>query len=163
MTLAAAQVIDAVAARITGLALAGTKVYTSRAWPLAESGLPAWRVYAPDEDVEPVTVHPNQLSAHTLQLELHGLTRVVADLDDALHALAEEALTAVFRLVPPDDPANPGTPLPDALDAILSKLQVSLRRIERNFSTEGEAAVGRVVITLRINFRTRASAPGTLV
>jgi DNA-binding phage protein len=153
MTLAAAQVIDAVAARITGLALAGTKVHTSRAWPLAESGLPAWRVYAPDEDVEPQTVHPNMYQGHNLQVELHGLTKVTRDLDDALHALAEEALTALFDLTPPAD----------ALTSIASKLQISLRRIERNFSTEGEAAVGRVVLTLRINFRTRASAPGTLV
>jgi len=151
--LAAGQVIDAMAARISGLALAGSRVYTSRTWPLSEAELPAWRVQAADEDVEPVTVHPDPLQEHALQVELRGHARATADLDDALHALAAQALTAVFDSTPPAD----------ALNTIASKLQVTLRRIERAVVTEAEAAIGLVVLTLRVNFRTRASAPETLV
>ena len=151
--LAAGQVIDAMATRITGLALAGSRVYTSRAWPLSVEDLPAWRVLAADEDVEPVTVHPDALQSHRLQVELHGVARAVANLDDALHALAAQALAAIFDTTPPSD----------ALNTIASKLQVTLRRIERDMAKEGEAAVGLVTLTLRVIFRTRASAPETLV
>lgn len=151
--LAAGQVIDALAGRISGLALAGSRVYTSRAWPLAEEDLPAWRVVAADEDVEPITVHPNAVQTHHLQAELRGVTRAAADLDESLHALTAQALAAIFSLEPPAD----------ALDAIAGKLQITLRRIERNLAMEGEAAVGMVIVTLRVIFRTRASAPETLV
>lgn len=151
--LAAGQVIDAMATRLTGLALAGSRVYTSRTWPLSEEELPAWRVQAGDEDIEPVTVHPDALQQHALQVELRGHARAVASLDDSLHALAAEALTAVFDTTPPAD----------ALNTIASKLQVTLRRIERAVATEGEAAIGLVILTLRVIFRTRASAPETLV
>ncbi len=153
MTLAAAQVIDAIAARITGLALAGPRVYTSRAWPLAVADLPAWRVVAADEDVEPQMVHPDPVQQHALQVELRGHAHAVANLDDSLHAMAEQALAAVFALTPPVD----------ALAAMKSKLQITLRRLERAMQAEGEASVGLVLITLRVVFRTRASAPGTLV
>ena len=70
MPLAAAQIIDAIAARMTGLPLAGARVFTSRAWPLAEDALPAWRVLAANEDIEPTTVHPNARQEHRLQVEL---------------------------------------------------------------------------------------------
>lgn len=153
MALAAAQVIDAIAARISGLSLAGSRVYTSRAWPLAEADLPAWRVVAADEDVAPLVVHPNALQEHALQVELRGHARAVSNLDDSLHALAAEALISVFDTTPPAD----------ALNTIASKLQITLRRIERALASEGEAAIGLLVITLRVMFRTRPAAPETLV
>jgi hypothetical protein len=153
MALASAQVVDALATRITGLALAGANVFTSRAWPLAEGDLPAWKVVAADEDVEPMTVHPDALQKHTLQVELRGHAKAVDNIDDALHALAAQALTAIFDLTPPAD----------ALNTIASKLQVTLRRIERDMQQQGQALLGLVVITLRVDFRTRASAPETLV
>lgn len=146
--LAAGQVVHALATRITGLAL-GAGVYTARAWPLAVDQLPAWRVVAVDEDIEPQTVHPDPFQAHALQVELRGHLRATEALDDDMHALSAEALTAVFDQSPPVD----------ALAAIASRLQLTLRRIERAMSTEGEAAIGLVVITLRATFRTRASAP----
>ena len=56
MALAAAQVIDALAARLVPLAATGGRVYTSRAWPLTD--LPAWRVTAEDEAVQQAAVEP---------------------------------------------------------------------------------------------------------
>ncbi len=99
MPLAAAQVVNAIATRITGLSLAGVRVYTDRAWPLAEDALPAWKVVAVDEDVDPQTIHAPVLEQHALQIELQGYAKAVAGLDDALHALASEALTALFTPV----------------------------------------------------------------
>jgi hypothetical protein len=151
--LAAGQVVAAVAQRITGLSLAGSAVFTDRTWPLSETQLPAWKVLAADESVAPMTIHPDPVFAHELQVEMHGFAQGVSGLDAALNGLASEALTAIFR--------TSGTP--DALDAIDRKLQLSLRRIERSMTKEGEAAMGLVLITLRANFKTRASAPDTLI
>lgn len=152
MALASAQIIDAIAARLSGLPLAGIRVYTSRAWPLSEAGLPAWRVVAVDEDVEPLTVHRPAQQQHRLQVEVQGYARATADLDDALHALASEALTALLTLAPPAD----------AL-AGLNTVQFSLRRIERAMQPLGEASLGLITITLRADFRTASNAPDTII
>ena len=146
--LAAGQIVHALATRISGLS-SGAAVFTARAWPIADDQLPAWRVIAVDEDIEPQTVHADPFQMHALQVELRGHVKATAALDDSMHALSAEALTAVFDTTPPVD----------ALAAIAEKLQITLRRIERAMATEGEAAIGLVVITLRATFRTRASAP----
>jgi hypothetical protein len=149
--LVAGQIVHALATRLTGLTL-GAGVFTSRAWPLAEDQLPAWRVIAVDESIEPATVHRDPLQSHALQVELRGHVKATDELDDGLHALTAEALTAVFDPMPPLD----------ALAVLDGKTQLSLRRMERQMATEGEAAIGLVVITLRAEFRTRASAPEQL-
>ena len=154
MTLAAAQIVDAVAARLRGGPLAGDDVYTSRAWPLTERNLPAWRVYASDESVRPLTVAANPLQQHELQVELAGYVRAVDDVDDALHALTVEGLT---RIYPPTAGA------PDALDALMPRMQLHHRRTERFMQPEGEATLGKVVLTLLATYRTRANAPEALV
>jgi hypothetical protein len=154
MTLAAAQIINAVAVRMRNGTLAGADVYTSRAWPLSERDLPAWRVTAANEDVRPLTLSANPTQAHELQIDLSGYCQAVQDVDDSLHAITLEALGLLF-------PAVPGAP--DALDALIPRVFLSLRRIERFMQTEGEATLGKVSITLLATYRTRASAPDTLV
>jgi hypothetical protein len=152
LPLAAAQVVDALAARLSGQPLAGTRVYTSRAWPLSEDGLPAWKVVAVDEDIEPQTVHSPTLQRHALQVELQGYAKAAANLDDALHALASEALTVIFNA--------PGAP--DALSALTSTA-ISTRRIERAMQKDGEAVLGLVTVTLRAEFNTYEDEPDTIV
>jgi hypothetical protein len=151
--LAAQQVVDAIASRITGLALTGARAYTSRMWPLSEADLPAWRVFAVDEDIEPTTVHSPFVQTHALQIELRGAARAVADLDDTLNALASQALTALFN--------PPG--VADALSVLLQRVALTTRRIERAMATEGEAAVGLATLTLRAEFRTLSNAPDTIL
>lgn len=151
--LASGQVIHAVATRITGLA-SGARVATSRAWPWSAADLPAWRVVEGDENVTQITVHRPALQQHELEVELRGSVKANAALDDAMREITAEALAALFDLTPPAD----------ALAAINpSKVQLSLRRIQREALEEGQADVGLVVITLRADFRTRADAPETLV
>lgn len=139
MTLAAAQVIDAVAARITAT---GAQAHTSRAWPLAEADLPAWRVTAEQEDVERLTLG-DDTNQHTLGIQLRGLVRATADLDDALHAFAATAIAAVFALPVPFD--------------------LQLTGIDRQLTTEGEASVGAITVTARATYIVRASAPQTIL
>lgn len=150
--LAAGSVVHALATRLTGLPIAGASVFTDRVWPLAESDLPAWRVIAGQEEVEQQTIHAPAIELHALHVALQGNVRIVTTIDDAMNAMAAEALTAVFASSPPADD----------LAGIASKLQISLLRVDRETAKEGESAVGQITVTLHVNFRVRANAPETL-
>jgi hypothetical protein len=141
MTLAAAQVIDAIAARLVPMAATGGRVATSRAHPWGEAELPAWRVTAEDERVELAMMEP--VNQHDLSILARASTRAVADLDDALHALAAAGLALLFAL-----------PVPHALQ---------LEGIQRGMASEGEAAVGVITLRLRATFFVDPAAPETLV
>lgn len=139
--LAAAQVVDTLAGRITGATAAGTRVYTSRTWPITEAELPAWRVTAADEAVEPATLA--NVNMHLLSVEAQALARATDDLDDVLHALAEAALPALFA-----------APVPYGL---------SLSGIDRQLSTEGEHAVGALTLRLVATYFVDPAAPAVFI
>lgn len=141
MSLAAAQVVDAVAARINALPAYAGRVHTSRLWPLAESDLPAWRITAADEEVvDAIITGTNQ---HSLVIEARGYAHASADLDDALHALASAASAAVFA-----------PPVPHG---------VQLERIERDTTTEGEAAMGVLTLSLRATYHVAPDQPDVIL
>jgi len=142
VALAAAQVVDAVAALLAPMAATGGRVYTSRTWPLAESDLPAWRVTAEGEEVEHDALDGSE-QTHRLAISAECSTRAVADLDDALHALAAAGLTLLFA---PDPPYG-----------------LTLQGIGRTVATENEAAVGRITLSLAAVFLTAPSAPETIL
>lgn len=141
MALAAAQVIDALAARLVPLSATGGRVYTSRAWPLSESDLPAWRVLAADEVIERASL--DGIGLHRLEIEAAASTRVTADLDDALHALAAGGLPLLFA-----------APVPYSLQLV---------GIGRELTTEGEATVGRITLRLQALFATNPAQPETIL
>lgn len=95
MTLAAAQVIDAVAAKLVPMVATGGRVYTSRMWPITQAELPAWRVFASDETVQDMLLD-GSLREHRLSVTVEGYVRATADLDDALHSLAAAGLTLLL-------------------------------------------------------------------
>lgn len=138
MALAAAQVIDALAARLAPLAATGGRVYTSRGWPL--DVLPAWRVVAADEAVAPDTVEP--INRHELDVEATAYTRATADLDDALHALAAGGLALLFAPTVP--------------------YGLRLAGISRQVQSDGEASVGAVTLRLSTTFWVDPAAPETI-
>lgn len=137
MALAAAQVIDAVAARL--LAVFPGAVFTDRAWPIVT--LPAWRVLAGDESIAPMTVHG--LQQHDLEVELIGVVRAVDAVDDAMHALASQAITAL------------NTPSP--------VLGFTLTGIGRALQGEAEATHGQITLRGLVSFATAPAAPDTLI
>lgn len=141
MALAAAQVIDAIAARLVPLSATGGRVYTSRAWPLAEADLPAWRVTAEDEAVEPAAV-PEPINAHTLDIAARAFARAASNLDDALHALAAGGLALLFAPTVP--------------------YGLELVGLQRQLSTEGEASVGVITLRLRATYWVNPAAPETI-
>ena len=140
MALAAAQVVDAIAARLVPMVATGGRVYTSRTWPLAEADLPAWRVTAEGEDVTRATVEG--LNEHSLSVRARASARTTADLDDTLHALAASGLALLFA-----------EPVPYGLQ---------LERIDRELSTEGEAAVGAISLDMRAQYFVAPATPETI-
>ncbi len=142
MPLAAATVIDALAARVAGQAgIAAASIKTTRWWPWAESDLPACRVYATGEDCELVTVG-SPINQHTLQVAAQYTCRAVADLDDAMHALASGGLALLFA-----------DPVPYGLELV---------GIDRSTATEGEAAVGVITLRMTCLFHVDPRTPETI-
>ena len=141
MALAAAQVVDALAARFIPVALSGGRVFTSRTHPLTEAEMPAWKVFADAEDVE--LSHAEGVNRHTLLVECAGYVRALSDVDDAMHNLAAQGLTAAFAL-----PVLHGS---------------QLQGIERELSKEGEAECGVIRIRIATQFYVRPEAPETIV
>jgi hypothetical protein len=143
MALAAAQVVDALAARLAPQALGAGGVKTSRLWPWSEDELPACRVFAADEPVEAVGGIAEVINRHELSVDVQYTARATADLDDALHALAEAGLPLLFA-----------APVPYGL---------RLTGINRNTTTEGEAAVGQITLQLACTFFVSPAAPHVIL
>ena len=93
MAIAAAQVLDALAARLAPTT--ATAVVTDRATPIDDGTLPAWRLVAEDESAELVDVSAS-VYRHALRIEARGSVRAVEGLDDAMNALASLGLAALF-------------------------------------------------------------------
>jgi hypothetical protein len=139
MALAAAQVIDAVAAKLTPMVATGGRVYTSRGWPITT--LPAWRVVAEDESVEPAAVEPFNL--HTLEIAASAYTRAASNLDDAMHALAATGLALLFAPTVP--------------------YGLQLTGIRRQMTEDGEATTGILTLRLRCIFWVDPTTPETII
>jgi hypothetical protein len=142
MALAAAQVVDAVAARINALPAYAGKVFTDRAWPIGEAELPAWRVTAASELVERQDVG-SAINEHQLTIKCQAFVKAVTGLDDAMHAAAAAGMASIFA-----------EPVPHALQ---------LTSIERQMSSEGEAAVGVITVSVLARFYVDQSSPETIL
>jgi hypothetical protein len=141
MTLAAAQVVDTMAARLVPMPATGGRVYTSRLWPLTEADLPAWRVTADNEQVEIAELAGTNL--HTLTVSAKAYARATADIDDVLHALAASGLALLFAATVP--------------------YGLQLESIERDLATEGEASVGVITLTSRAIYFVAPGSPETII
>lgn len=141
MALAAAQVIDALAARLAPMSATGGRVYTSRSWPLTPDDLPAWRVTAADEVATQASV--DGINEHRLDIDVAAIVRDRSDVDDLMHLMAVTALPLLFA-----------SPVPYGLQ---------LLGIGREVTTEGEAAVGRITLRLQALFYVRPAQPETIL
>lgn len=147
--LAAAQAVDAVAALIRTVPAYATSVFTDRAWPLAEDNLPAWKVLPDDEEIEPTGPNFPALQQHELMVLAEGYCKAASAIDDAMHAMAANALGALFS---------------SKATSSLYPLHCSMActRIAREFQPDGQAATGRITLSLRVRFHTYSNAPETI-
>lgn len=150
MALAADQVIDAIAALLSGATDAGTSVHTNHPHPLPETALPAWRVDAEDEDEEIVSgISYPARQQHELTVNARGIVRDVDGMRAARGQMGIDALGALF--------ASRNTTRLAPLNC-----SMALARIRRDSTTEGEAAVGQITLALRVRFHTFNNAPETV-
>jgi hypothetical protein len=141
MALAAAQVVDALAALVVPQ-LTADRVKTSRTWPWTEAELPAARVFITAEPIERVTLGA-AINAHTLNVDVQYTARATADLDDTLNALAAAGKALLFAGTPP--------------------YGLEITGIDRQLATEGESAVGQITLQLQCLFHAAPSAPETIL
>src|SRR5262245_12964117 len=84
---------EAVAGRITGLPITGSRVYQSRVYALAAGEVPCLLVYTlAEEIVKPVFCHPGEL-ARALSVAIEAVAAANADLDDTLDSVCAEVET----------------------------------------------------------------------
>lgn len=140
MTLAAQQVVDAIASRLAGTA---TLVTTKRMHPLEDANLPAWKVLPNGDDID--TSIDGGLEDHGLEVVCTGTVRATDDIDDALGALVAAGLTAIH-----------GTQAPQFTVATAG---VSPPRLVG----DGEASMAAVDVRLRCKYFTVPTAPETLL
>ena len=141
MALAAAQDVDAVAARLVPTVAAG-RVYTDRAWPVEQEGLPAWLVFAGDEAVQTIAID-GTVEQHDLLVECRGLVSATVAIDDAMNNLAAAGLTAIH--------------------AAAFSFALHTDSIVRAMASDNGAEIASVTVRLRATFFTNASAPETLI
>lgn len=142
MALAAAQVVDALAARLAPQSLGSGGVKTSRLWPWADAELPAVRVFAADELVEASTIGET-INRHVLAVDVQYSLRAASTADHAMHALAEAGLALLFT-----------EPLPHGLQ---------LTGISRDTAGDGEAAIARITLQLQCTYFVAPAAPGVIL
>lgn len=149
--LASAKVIDQIAANlVAGATGAATRVYTSRFWPLQEADLPALKVTAEDEVIEPQGISLPIRLQHELIVAVDGFVKATDDADDAMNTLAYEVLLALFGT---DELANL-----DPLDAVAMRPV----QITRSIDETGPAQMGRITVRLSVQYWTASDQPENL-
>jgi hypothetical protein len=137
MTLAAAQVVDAIAARLVPTVTAG-HVTADRFHPITTADCPWWKVFPLGDDIEAST--DGATEKHDLTVECRGYVRAVSGGDDAMHALLASGLAAVHGA---------------------QAAQWSLQTISVQWQTlsENGADFGAVLLRLRATYYTDRTAP----
>jgi hypothetical protein len=132
---------QAAAAAVTGLAATGTRVFQSRM--RAQDTLPCLLVTASDEEISREDL--GDIEQRDLEVEIAGVAKAAADVDDALDAIAEQVETALG----PDN----------SLGGLVKRMHLARLRIE--FDDELEQPVGLVRLIYRCTYFTNAGVPGT--
>lgn len=140
------QIREAIAAAVTGLASTGNRVYQSRLYALRDPDLPCLLVNTDDEDIAPLTLHgPAQLE-RDLQVQVRGVAKVAANLDDTLDTLAAEVETALGNTT---------------LSGLVRTLTLESIRVE--FDDGLDKPVGVIALGYRASYFTVANAPTTAI
>lgn len=148
-----AQIRAAAVAALSGTTAAGTRVYATRRTPLQAEQMPAVLVYALAEDAAAETMAPPRVLSRWLDLVIEGVAQDNTALDLTLDALASEIETVIGGAL-----ANPASPLRALARAgDLSRTEVGLRPPQ----SPDEAGTGHIVLTYRVNYRTRSDNPTT--
>lgn len=94
MPTARQQIREALETQLTGLTTTGSRVYTSRVYPLSEDNLPALRIFL-ERDAYSESYSSNESEWRELSIVVEAIARAVADVDDTLDTICGEVGDAV--------------------------------------------------------------------
>ena len=137
------QIREAVATAVTGLTTTGSRVFSSRVYPLEDADLPALLVLTELESTETQTIHAPRVLQRIVFVDITGVAKAVADLDDTLDLIAKEVEVAMATT--------------SALNGI-AKL-VGPPQTEITLTGSAEKPTGRVRIRYAIDYFTADNAP----
>lgn len=139
------QIRTALAARLTGLATTGARVYTTQLYPLAQSSLPGLLIVTDAEDVEAMSIGAPPLLARQLNVRVVALVAAVSGHEATLDQIAAEVEIAL------------------AADRTLGALTkgAQLTGLRPSFDIEADLPVGRMELYYRFDYRAFEGAPQT--
>jgi hypothetical protein len=147
MTHVRRQIRDTAVTAATGLTTTGSRVFSTRLFPLGQADLPCWVVSTDgDEAAQIITIGTTPKLERSLALEFNGFARAIADLDDTLDGMCAE-LEAVI--------------VPSAFSMVKemwlesTEFQVSADELDNLF--------GVVTLTYRVIYHVNQGAPETAV
>jgi predicted metal-dependent phosphoesterase TrpH len=136
------QIREALLARLTGLALTGSRVFSGRVNPLTDGELPAIVIATDGEENIQSAQEPVQ---RTLSFAVRGVARNADDVEDTLDELGEQVEAAVAA-----GPLLPGKSINTRLIAVAVDL-----------AGDGVQPHGQIVMTYVVDYFTTQAAPGT--
>jgi len=146
------QIRDAVVDLLIGAAITAKRVYPTRRTPLGAESLPAVLVYTMSEDSQPETLSSPRWLSRDLELMVEAVAQDNAAIDDTLDALAQKIEAAMGGAL-----ANVAGPLRQMVrGGDLARTQIGLRP-----GNPDEKGTGHIVLTYRLNYRTRSDNPTT--
>lgn len=147
MSHARTQIRQAVVALLTGHTAAGSRVYTSRVYPLDDPKLPALLVSTPQESMGNPTMQRPRTQQRTPQLVIEGYVKARGDIEAEADALAVEVEKIIGA-----DPTLGGR----VKDTMLDSTAIQL-------SGDGEKPVAVITLSFAVLYYTKENAPQTLV
>jgi len=143
------QIRDLAVTTITGLATTGSRVFSTRLFPLGQADLPCWVVSTDAETSETVTMAMGGVAEmeRSVALMFVGYARGVATVENTLETMVEELETVILP----------------ATFAALAK-SVYLESIEPDLSADDlDNAFGILTVMYRVIYHTTQGAPGTAI
>lgn len=89
------QVRSAIVTALTGLTTSGSRVYANRLYPLADTGVPALRIFLDSEESTDQTVHKPTTQERTVRLVVECIAKATSSLDDTVDLMSKEVEIAL--------------------------------------------------------------------
>lgn len=129
---------DALATVLTGLTTTGSRVYTSRVYPISSTSLPGIAIYNVSEEVSYLTMGlpRTQLRLATFNVEIY--VKAISSYDDDLDTIGAEVEAAIFADV--------------ELGGLVKDTQITAINFE--YSGDGDQPVGVGAMTVEVQYTT---------
>lgn len=138
------QIREAVATAVTGLTTTSTRVFQSRAYPLATTDLPCLLISTPSEQSAVVDFSVPLTVERRLSVRIDAVVRGTSDVDDTLDLICKEVEIAL------------ATPC-SALSGLANSIALTATDLE--FDASGEQPVGRATMQFDVIYFTKENAP----